>query len=175
MKKDAYISTCGHYRYSLRRIWDITKPFVTFVGLNPSTADARDDDPTIRRCIQFARNWNCGGIVMLNLFAFRSTDPKRLTEIIDPVGPANNLTVRGLCHENVKFVVCAWGTKGNLLNRDNLTIQMLRRDGLKLYCLDTTKDGYPSHPLYIPYNNKDGSLKFPVEFTAGKRRREVRA
>jgi hypothetical protein len=79
MKKDAKLSDDKLYRYQLSRIWDETKPKVLFIMLNPSTADADVDDPTIRRVINFAKSWNYGGVYVVNLYAFRSTDPKGLT------------------------------------------------------------------------------------------------
>lgn len=78
MDKSAIFSDCRIYRYSLSRIWNLTKDFVSFVCLNPSTADERNDDPTVRRCIRYAADWGAGGMVMLNLYAYRSTDPKKL-------------------------------------------------------------------------------------------------
>src|SRR5262245_38555366 len=90
MLRSAVFSPCRKYRYSLTRIWDAERPNVMFVGLNPSTADDQVDDPTVRRCIGFARKWRFGGMIIVNLFAYRSTDPNRLQEILDPVGPEND-------------------------------------------------------------------------------------
>lgn len=90
MDKGAIISGCGKYRYSLWRTWDKKLPKVMFIMLNPSTADAYEDDPTIRRCINFAKSWGYGGIVVGNLFAYRATNPKKLILIDDPSGSANH-------------------------------------------------------------------------------------
>lgn len=78
MKSDAELSKCRTYRYALWRTWDESKPFAMFVGLNPSTADELEDDPTIRRCINFSKLWGYGGLCMVNLFAYRATDPTAL-------------------------------------------------------------------------------------------------
>ncbi len=78
MKSDAELSKCRAYRYALWRTWDESKPFAMFVGLNPSTADELEDDPTIRRCINFSKLWGYGGLCMVNLFAYRATDPTAL-------------------------------------------------------------------------------------------------
>lgn len=89
MKKGAIISDCQQYRYALWRIWDETKPFVMFIMLNPSKADAETDDNTVRRCIGFAKSWGYGGIYICNLFAYRSTDPKVLLKVDNPFGDQN--------------------------------------------------------------------------------------
>src|SRR5262245_19133112 len=88
--KEALISPCGLYRYWLTRTWDNSLRRVCWVMLNPSTADAEQDDPTIRRCVGFARSWGAGGIIVVNLFAFRASDPKALLRAADPVGPDND-------------------------------------------------------------------------------------
>ena len=90
MLRSAAFSPCRRYRYCLSRVWNPKLPSVMFVGLNPSTADEQEDDPTVRRCIGFARNWNFGGLILVNLFAYRSTDPADLLRVDDPVGPGND-------------------------------------------------------------------------------------
>ena len=84
MKKDAQLSTCRKYRYALWRTWDEAKPQVMIIGLNPSTADETKDDPTITRCINFAKAWGYGGVCMANLFAYRATAPSDVKASIDP-------------------------------------------------------------------------------------------
>lgn len=139
----AIFSPCRTYRYVLRRRWDWEMPHVAFIGLNPSTADETKDDPTIRRCIQFAKDWGYGGLTMLNLFAFRATDPRDMLKAGDPIGPENN---QHLLHESAKagVVVAAWGTKGG--KRADEVIAMLP----EIHCLRKTKAGHPEHPLYLP-------------------------
>ncbi|OHE90058.1 MAG: hypothetical protein A2213_00065, partial [Lysobacterales bacterium RIFOXYA1_FULL_68_6] len=147
--KAAELSPCGLYRYTLRRTWDRSVSAVVFVGLNPSTADAERDDPTLRRCVSFARAWGYGGVVMVNLFAFRATDPKDMKRARDPVGVFND----GYISEQAQAagcVVAVWGAGGRHLNRDLAVMRLLRACGVKPLCLGTTNDGSPRHPLYLP-------------------------
>lgn len=135
MIRSAVISPCGQYRYRLDRRWG-DGPTLGFIMLNPSTADAEIDDATIRRCMGFARREGCGGIQVVNLFAYRATDPAHLLTVADPIGPENDLYVRSLKGP----VVAAWGAH-----------PMARKGffGRHLLCLGKTKDGYPRHPLYV--------------------------
>jgi hypothetical protein len=146
MKKGAIIDETGKYRYQLWRIWDESKPLAVFIMLNPSTADADEDDPTIRRCIGFAKSWGYGGIKVINLFAYRATDPKELSKVIDPVGIENNKYIT-MAVKEAGIVIAAWGTKGNYLCRqsDLWEFEIVQN----LHCLELTKDGYPKHPLYL--------------------------
>src|SRR5690242_6108456 len=109
MKRETIFSDCRAYRYTLWREWDIfDKNYVMFVGLNPSTADERVDDPTIRRCIDFAKRWGYGALCMTNLFAYRATDPRVMKAFPYPVGPENDKwLVR--CAREAGVVVAAWG------------------------------------------------------------------
>ena len=144
--RGAVISADGDYRYCLWRTWDHEKPAIAFIMLNPSTADATTDDPTIRRCIGYAEDWGYGRLVVGNLFALRSTDPQQLDEHSAPVGPDNNehlLTIR----DEAKKIIVAWGVRGSLRDRDRTVAQLL---GADFYALDTTQDGHPIHPLYQP-------------------------
>ena len=145
MKRSAHISECGKYRYSLARWWDDDLPIVAFVMLNPSTADALIDDPTIRRCIGFAKAWGCGRVEIYNLFALRSTDPKALRETFDPVGPANDDILRGIAACCVR-TIAAWGSHGKLWNRGPKVAAMF---GGRLEALAVNADGTPKHPLYV--------------------------
>jgi hypothetical protein len=144
MDRGAYISPCGRYRYSLWRQW-APGPMVMFVGLNPSTADARLDDPTIRRCIGFARAWGYCGLMMTNLFAWRSTDPRGMLEADDPTGPDNDRVLL-TAHAKAAVTIAAWGCHGTHGGRHNAVRAMLPR----LHYLRLTKDGHPGHPLYLP-------------------------
>ena len=107
----AELSDCGLYRYLLTRTWDAQCERVVFIGLNPSTADATEDDPTIRRIIGFARSWGYGGVDMLNLFAFRATDPSDLKAAVDPVGPKNDRYLAEYTSRS-HATVAAWGVHG---------------------------------------------------------------
>jgi hypothetical protein len=148
-ERSATISPCGLYRYDLIRRWPSPGGMlVNFIGLNPSTADAEQDDPTIRKCCEFARRWGYDGIVMTNLFAFRATDPRAMRQAVDPVGPENNAR---LLHWSrvAALVVVAWGNHGAFRDRGNLVTSLLNPPA---YCLRLTKAGQPEHPLYLPYS-----------------------
>lgn len=149
MIKRAYFSECRNYRYTLWRIWDETKPFCLFIGLNPSTADETNDDPTIRRCINFAQKWGYGALCMVNLFAFRATNPKDMMNSIEPIGKMNNEYLLMLS-QLADVTIAAWGTNGSYLGRDREVIKKLGN----MKCLRKTKEGFPGHPLYIPSNIK---------------------
>jgi hypothetical protein len=144
--RGATFSSCGTYRYTLRRAWG-AGPIVAFIGLNPSTADAMKDDPTIRRCVRFARDWGFDGLVMLNLFALRSTDPNALLAADDPVGPGNDEVLAAVC-EQAALTVEAWGA----FPRASERARQLDRVGIlqNAAVLGRTKDGHPRHPLYMP-------------------------
>ena len=147
--KTAEISRCGCYRYVLTRTWDPSLPVLVFCMLNPSTADASQDDPTIRRCIGFAKREGCGGIAVVNLFAWRATDPDKLPILdTDKAGPGNAehvaRTVKG------RRVVVAYGAH---FSAHPFVVQpflsLLRANAASVYCLGTTKSGAPRHPLYV--------------------------
>lgn len=152
----AHFSPCRTYRYALWRTWDAESGHVMFIGLNPSTADETADDPTIRRCIAFAKAWGYGGVYMLNLFALRATDPKDMLRAKDPDGP-ENLNWLAEYHERAGKTIAAWGVHGSHRYQD-FTVSRLPRVGPHaksryvgddLWCLGRTKDGYPRHPLYV--------------------------
>lgn len=136
------------YRYRLWRRWDLLKAPAIFLMLNPSTADEEVLDPTLRRCVGFARSWGFGGIEILNLFALRSTDPEALYSAADPIGPDNDRTIRGLA-SIADQVVVAWGTHGAFMNRAQHVLGILRETECHVVCLGQTKDGHPKHPLYL--------------------------
>jgi len=152
MHRSAMLSTDRRYRYTLWRLWG-PGGYAAFIGLNPSTADETSDDPTIRRCIGFARAWGFGGLCMLNLFAFRATQPADMKRTADPVGELNDVTLAELAG-SAGVVVAAWGANGTHRGRDAQVRAMLPR----LHYLRLTKDGHPGHPLYLP-----ASLR-PVEW-----------
>ena len=138
--KGATLSKCKTYRYSLWRRWD-NKPMVLFIMLNPSTADSNEDDPTIKRCVNYAKAWGYGGIMVGNLFAYRSTDPKKLQLVKNPEGKDNKTILLGMIN-TTKLVICAWG---NHYGPPPLYLQKIT----KLYYLKVNKDGTPAHPLYL--------------------------
>lgn len=145
IERGADISECETYRYRLWRRWS-TEPLAGFVMLNPSTADALKDDPTIMRCMDFAWSWGCGGIMVINLFAFRSPHPDDLLTHADPIGPLND---QHLFIEAVacKPLIAAWGNGGHLKARGARVRRILGERGLALAHLGLTKDGSPKHPL----------------------------
>lgn len=145
MIRDAVFSSCGKYRYALFRVWDSGPTRVMFVGLNPSTADATNDDPTIRRCVAFAKSWGYSGLFMTNLFAYRATAPREMLSAIDPVGSTNDLALTTLASV-AKITVAAWGAHGTHRNR-HIAVQAMIPN---LHYLRLTKSGHPGHPLYLP-------------------------
>ena len=148
----AAISKCGKYRYSLTRIWDESKPKVMFIMLNPSVADSDKDDPTIRRCIGFAKDWGLGGIYVANLFSLIATNPKDLLTAPFIVGVDNERWFKRMSALS-NFVVCAWGNGkivGKLQKRLDHTWKPLSWVDKPLHYLELSNDGTPKHPLYLP-------------------------
>lgn len=161
MKGWALFSPCERYRYRLTREWD-PEPglfevqrgeaggFVAFLMLNPSTADATILDPTVRKCVTYAKAWGFAGLQVVNLFALRSTDPQALYEDgLDIVGPENDAHIRTVADIS-DLVVLAYGQHGKLRGRDAAVLQMLEPWRDKLTCLRRANDGRPYHPLYLP-------------------------
>ena len=145
MNTGANFSACRKYRYVLWRKWDTSKPYALFIGLNPSTADEIEDDPTINRCINYARDWGYGGLYMANLFAFRATNPDDMMSASDPVGPDNDSWIKKLSHD-ASIVIAAWGNDGSYNGRSKEVVSMIP----SLMCLKINKTGEPAHPLYQP-------------------------
>lgn len=144
MKSSALFSPNGGYRYTLRRQWAVGDPLV-FIGLNPSTADAERDDATVARCMLRARRLGYPGLLMLNVFALRSTDPAVLKHAGDPVGPENDRWLREAAAYDTLFVA-AWGT---LCPPERAReVEAMFPPG-RLWCLGRTKHGHPRHPLYV--------------------------
>lgn len=147
--RSALISDDGAYRYELVRRWG-SGPTALWIMLNPSTADAEQDDPTIRRCLGFSRREGAGALVVCNLFALRTTDPKGLLSHPDPRGPENEQYVADWI-SRADLVLCAWGSwpKVNRLDHGLDVPGMVRSAGRIAYCLGKTKAGHPRHPLYV--------------------------
>lgn len=138
-----------HYRYALARTWQPGDARVAFIMLNPSGADASRDDPTIRRCMGFARAWGFGGVDVVNLFAARTPHPALLRRRRRPVGPDNDRHLLRVCRA-AGLVIAAWGVHGAWQGRDRAVLSLLARAGLAPRCLGLTQDGHPRHPLYLP-------------------------
>lgn len=149
-RRNAVLSACGAYRYSLTREWDDALELLTFVMLNPSTADASNDDPTIRRCRGFAVRLGYGAIKVVNLFALRATDPTELRTAVDPVGPENDDYLRGALMDAAGHgvpIIAAWGALG-APERVAWLLGLIGSSSLR--CLGYTRAGAPRHPLYLP-------------------------
>ena len=146
MEKSATFSPCRKYRYTLWRNWGglFTSGYAMFIGLNPSTADETLDDPTVRRCINYSKNWGYAGLCMTNLFAFRATSPKEMKAQVDPVGPDNDQYLLDMA-ECAGIIIAAWGINGCHNGRDKEVVRMIGN----LHHLGLSKDGHPRHPLYL--------------------------
>lgn len=140
----AVVSDCGLFRYVLTRTWDAALPACVFVGLNPSTADATRNDATIRKCMRFAMAWGYGGLVMLNCFAYRATDPNHMRNAADPIGPLNDFYLDTFI-PNAALTVAAWGEYGFDRGR-----ALRARFAGRLKALRLNYSGQPAHPLYLP-------------------------
>lgn len=144
----AVVSSDERYRYLLRREWGKGGKTVGFICLNPSTADATNDDPTVRRCINFAKAWGGTQLVIGNLFAYRSTDPSVLGATKDPIGEENDAWLERIADRS-DILVAAWGAHGRLYGRDQ---SVRERFAGQLTALRLTNTGAPGHPLYLPGN-----------------------
>lgn len=161
MKRTTEFSQCRRYRYTLWREWEtadiftaqatmqIPSAYLMVIGLNPSTADETQDDPTIRRCIDFAKRWGFGALCMTNLFAWRDTQPKNMKRAENPVGEANHHHILQ-CADGASRVLGAWGKDGSFMHQDLNVGQWVSSIGKDIYCLRKNKDGSPQHPLYVP-------------------------
>jgi hypothetical protein len=145
----AIISPCGQYRYLLSRelhnLYSAAGPAL-FIMLNPSTADAELDDPTIRRCRSFAKSWDCSWIVVVNLYALRATNPTDLWMHADPIGPDNDMYLASMIREH-ETMVCAWGA--NARPERIATVSKMFGKRNRPMCLGIIKNGAPRHPLYV--------------------------
>lgn len=145
-RSQALFDETQRYRYWLARIWDANQPIVNFIMLNPSTADQYQLDPTVTRCLHYARRWGFGSLIVTNIFAYRSTDPKALYTLADPVGTENDAYLRKAATQ-ANLRVAAWGTHGSLRNRHEAVLGSLA--DLALTALGVTQGGFPKHPLYL--------------------------
>lgn len=148
MNGTAIFSASGRFRYWLTREIAGRGPTVAFVMLNPSTADAEQLDPTVRRCVGYARAWSAARLIVVNIFALRSTDPRALYNTLDPVGPENESYVRRAARE-ADTIVCAWGAHGGHLDHGATAYRWLREADARPQALAVTKQGHPAHPLYL--------------------------
>jgi len=168
-------SECGRYRYALWRIWgEPGEAAAAFIGMNPSSADEHHDDATARKCGQYARRWGYAGMLMLNLWAIRGTDPEEaLRGDVDPVGPENNGWIVAYAEDGcltypdeamatpvgehpIGLFVAAWGTRGTMNDRGEHVAKRIAH-WQDIYCLGTTKHGHPKHPARLA-NDKEPVL-----------------
>ena len=151
-RKEALVSPCGLYRYFLVRRWDDNLPEIRWCMLNPSVADDDIDDPTVRKCCGFAKRWGFGSIRIVNLFAFRATDPRGLKEADDPIGPDNVQHLKEILRAPV---VMAWGgSLPNTMIAREAVVNVAALAGLGWMCLGRTKGGQPRHPLMLAYSTE---------------------
>lgn len=150
--RGAVISDCGKFRYVLWRVFDRSLPALVFIMLNPSTADADVDDPTIRKCIGFAQRLGFGAIRVVNLFAWRATDPRDLRLHGYQVGPCNDEII-DLTLDGDSTVVCAWGSHARGLSRPAAVLRIVKRHNLTPHALQINAGGIPAHPLMLPYSS----------------------
>ena len=150
----ATFSQCLRYRYALTRAItpvtdrDAPRSRIAFIMLNPSTADEEHNDPTIRRCIGFARAWGFDDLEIGNLFAYRSTDPDALAAVTDPVGPDNDAALQDIAR-GAHMIIYAWGSWKGVFKRSWEASRMIAEMQPHTYCLGVTKTGEPAHPLYL--------------------------
>jgi hypothetical protein len=166
--RSAKISECGRYRYALTRTWNAPAGEALFVCLNPSTADGLRDDPTIRKCLGFARRWGMGGIRVANLFAYRATKPQELRRAqkrgVDIVGPMNDEHLLALAHGAGRVVV-AWGAHAEPYDvRVNRVLTLLAPHVLnqRVWCFGVSKQGHPLHPLMLQYSTPLQNVKVVI-------------
>ena len=156
----ATYSDCERYRYQLTRIWQPEGRKALFIMLNPSTATETQNDPTVERCERRARTLGFGAFRVLNIFAWRDTDPRKMRAVAEPVGPGNDAAIREGCAWADR-IICGWGTHGEHLGRGAQVETLVRDTGLAPYHLGLTKAGHPKHPLYIAYSQQ------PVKWIKG--------
>jgi hypothetical protein len=171
--RTASFSEDHRYRYLLTRQWNQCLPMLPWLMLNPSTADSQKDDPTIRRCMDFSVAWNYGGIVVLNLFAFRSSHPAKLIAVADPVAHSrgvNDLTIIETVAKHGQ-VVCAWGSHSGKVRAliaprvklilESLAYARMGKPDWPMFCVGTNADGQPQHPLWAPKLDKPIEWRSP--------------
>jgi hypothetical protein len=152
----AVFSTDGLYRFELRRVWGPGQ-LVAWIMLNPSTATADADDATIRKITKYSKKWGFGGLIVGNLYAWRSRDPKQLLKVDAPIGFENDQHLKRIADE-ASLIVCAWGINAEAA-RATWVIGLLRLTGKPLHCIGRNEDSSPCHPLFKP-----GHLKpMPLE------------
>lgn len=156
MNTSAVFSGDREHRLSLKRVWDDSKPLIAFCMLNPSTADETKNDPTVERCQRRAMRMGYGGLIVVNIFSYRSTDPEELymSESVSGVTLLSNDAAIMDAANKCKTFICGWGKHGRLYGRGAAVLRLLKRYGVTPMVLKINNDGTPAHPLYIGYNVK---------------------
>jgi hypothetical protein len=150
----------GAYRYLLWRTWDASRPHALWILLNPSMADERIDDPTLRHCKAFTTSWRFGGLEIVNLFALRTPYPRDLYQAANPVGEENDQYIIAAVRR-ATCIILAWGAHGSYRQRDRAVLALIKtHTALAPYCLGATRSNSPRHPLYIARN------KQPIPFVS---------
>lgn len=158
--RGALLSADSLYRYRLWRLWDDLAPVMVWVMLNPSTADADVDDPTIRKCVGFAKANGHGGIIVVNLFAWRATDPKELPTVRDPIGPENDDHIRWAVRAPIlATVVAGWGSNKFATRRAAAVKMLIAAARSPVQTFRRSQSGAPWHPLYLPYSSPLEALR----------------
>lgn len=161
----AVFSDCRRYRYRLWRFWDSSLPRICFVLLNPSTADEIENDPTVERQVRRVKQWGgFGGVEIVNAYAFRSTNPEILYDVIDPVGSSNDdwiISAASWAHSSGGFVVCGWGKHAAAIldrsgkpPRHRQLLKLFTEHKIPISAFGLNADGTPRHPLYISYDSE---------------------
>ncbi len=157
----ASISDCGTYRYTLYRKTKSPVRWVKkclFIMLNPSTADAEKDDPTIRRCLSFAEREGCTDLTVVNLYALRATNPKEMIALLQysPMEAFGGTDQKKHLLEQIEdhsqmnhLIICAWGKQKGIEGHADRVMKIINENKGTAYCLGKTKEGYPRHPLYV--------------------------
>lgn len=156
--RDASYSPCMKYRYHLRSTWqqpelEDEEDYLCFLMLNPSTATEEQNDPTIERIERRARMKGYGGFMILNLFAYRATDPMDMKKQLDPIGPENDWFIEDALM-SAPAIICGWGTHGAHMNRNKDVMKLFEKYERTPVALGWTKDNHPQHPLYISYDKQ---------------------
>ena len=155
-----HLADGGKYRYKLRRKWDDNKPMVMFIMLNPSVANHLQDDPTVRRCVNFAKSWGYGGLFIGNLFPFVATNPKDLEIAQNPHGLNNRDYIKEMMEQS-DIVIIAWGNS-KIADQSEKIFEGIDLKG-KLHYLELSKTGSPKHPLYLKKDTQPKKYETPVK------------
>lgn len=154
----AVFSSCGKYRYALWRTFCEGPRRCVFIMLNPSTADHCVNDRSVAKCEKFARQWGYDSLTVVNLFAWRATDPAKMKTVPEPVGPENDAQILKAC-KGASLVVCAWSNHGSHMDRSIYVQTLLKKARIKLHALKINNTGEPAHPLYLPFTLKPKVFK----------------